>query len=141
MKFVLIRHGETEWNVEQKVQGKTDIPLNENGIEQARKFEDKDLMSSIEKIYTSKLQRAKQTAEIIADKYKLSCDEMDGLEEIDFGIFEGHSWDELKQNYPDIYWEWRNNRGTSKIHKGESYEETAVRGIQAMLYMYLSTQN
>ena len=66
MKVYLARHGQTDWNILGKVQGTTDIPLNENGILQARKLCEylKEKNITFEKIYTSYQVRAKQTAQI-----------------------------------------------------------------------------
>ena len=69
MKIYFARHGQTDWNIQRKVQGTTDIPLNENGIRQAQELcknlEDRKL--SFEKIYTSYQIRAVKTAQIVSD--------------------------------------------------------------------------
>ncbi len=70
MKLFVVRHGETDWNVERRLQGQTDIELNENGIRQANKLKqdlnDKDC--NIDLIISSPLKRAKKTAEIISGR-------------------------------------------------------------------------
>ena len=65
MKIYLIRHGETDWNLEQRLQGATDIPLNENGLELARETAKGLQDVPFDVVYTSPLTRARQTAEII----------------------------------------------------------------------------
>lgn len=69
MKIYFARHGQTDWNIQRKVQGTTDIPLNENGIRQAQELcknlEDRKI--SFEKIYTSYQTRAVKTAQIVSD--------------------------------------------------------------------------
>jgi len=85
----VVRHGETEWNAIDKVLGRTDIPLNAKGIEQARKLADslKDL--KIDVFLCSPLSRARQTADAISDVTGIRYDIDDRLIEQDFGRFEG----------------------------------------------------
>lgn len=88
MKLYLIRHGQTDWNLAQKIQGQTDIPLNNTGILQAEKMRDKLKNYQFDKCYVSPLKRAKQTAEIITDgQMELIFD--DNLKERGFGSLEG----------------------------------------------------
>ena len=94
----MVRHGETDWNLDGRVQGREDIPINNNGIKQAidtaGAFHDKN----IELIITSPLIRARKTAEIIADKLggQVEVKVDDGLIERDFGIRSGMTIDKKK---------------------------------------------
>lgn len=90
MKYILIRHGETDWNKEGKIQGQKDIPLNEVGEQQAREVAQilKETFH-ITIIYTSPLQRARKTAEIIQDYLKAKLLTKSDLKEINLGIFLG----------------------------------------------------
>ena len=65
MSLLITRHGQTDWNLKRKVQGKTDIELNQTGIEQAKDLSKKLANESIDLIICSPLERARQTAEII----------------------------------------------------------------------------
>lgn len=87
--FYYIRHGQTDWNVERRFQGSKDIPLNQTGIAQAHAA--KDLMRGlpITHIYSSTLQRARVTADIVNEGLNLPIVGMDGLQEVNFGVFEG----------------------------------------------------
>ena len=88
IKLYLVRHGKTNWNEEHKVQGITDIPLNENGINAAYKLKDEIDLDKIDVIFSSPLKRALDTAKIIADDKKdIIIDER--LKERSFGSFEG----------------------------------------------------
>ena len=81
MKLYFVRHGETEWNVKKKIQGKTDIPLNENGIRQAKELAcqlvEEDI--SVKHVYHSPQLRAAETARIAAEALHATCIPLDGL--------------------------------------------------------------
>ena len=82
MKIYLIRHGETDWNLEQRLQGAMDIPLNENGIELARETARGLRDVPFDVIYTSPLRRARQTAEIIRGDREIPLIEEPRIREI-----------------------------------------------------------
>ena len=85
----ITRHGQTDWNVQKKVMGRCDEPLNENGINQATKTRDKLLNSDIDLIICSPLVRARQTAEIINKDRNIPIIFDERIIERDFGEFEG----------------------------------------------------
>lgn len=117
MEILLTRHGQTEWNVEGKVQGRVDIVLNENGIKQAIETSKKLENEEIDLIICSPLNRTKQTAEIIKGNKNIPiiCD--NGLIERDFGEFEGLN----KANFDfEGFWSYKNNY---KYEKAENIEE------------------
>ncbi|MCH1626394.1 histidine phosphatase family protein [Ferdinandcohnia quinoae] len=98
----LIRHGETDWNAIGRIQGRTDIPLNEKGIRQAQLCRDFFKGSTEwDVIITSTLQRARQTAEIINESIGLSFLEMEEFVERGFGEVEGMTIEERTKLYPD----------------------------------------
>lgn len=88
----VVRHGETDWNVQGKIQGHTDIPLNENGIRQAKKLYEKLKDIRFNAIFSSDLLRAKQTAEVIALEHKIAVQTTKALRERWFGKYEGVSF-------------------------------------------------
>jgi broad specificity phosphatase PhoE len=103
----LARHGETEWNARGKLQGRTDIPLNEVGRSQARalagRFHGKQILS----VTTSDLSRASETGVIVADALGVDARHVDpDLRERSFGIFEGLTRDECAERYPAEWREW-----------------------------------
>ena len=115
MKIVLVRHGETDWNLEERLMGQRDIPLNERGREQAMVLKEKLANLDFDCCYTSPLSRAKETAEIICDgKCPIICD--DNLKERYGGKFEGkiiNNWgdcinDESSESDAEILWRARN---------------------------------
>jgi len=87
--FYFVRHGETDWNKEQKVMGQADIPLNENGILQAQAVAEKIQVLPIDIIISSPLKRAWSTAEIIGNKIHQPITIENNLQECCWGIMEG----------------------------------------------------
>ncbi len=97
----LVRHGETDWNVAGRLQGRTDIPLNKNGILQSQQCGEYVQASDWDIIITSPLKRAKQTAEIMNEKVKVPLVEMDEFVERGFGDAEGMTKLECTEKFPD----------------------------------------
>lgn len=100
-RICLIRHGETEWNKIGRIQGRTDVPLNETGKLQARACGTHLTGEAWDVIVTSPLQRAKQTADIINETMRLPVVEMKEFEEKHFGKAEGMTAEERYGLYPD----------------------------------------
>lgn len=105
MILYLMRHGQTDWNLEGRVQGKRDLPLNETGVAQAHKaaLRFSELKKNIETVYTSDLKRAKKTAEIISACLDLPMHYTKQLREMDFGKAEGIKKTDLPAKFPYIY--------------------------------------
>ncbi len=134
MKLILARHGETDWNVAKKIQGVTDTDLNENGLRQAREFAAAVLAGNlgITAIYSSHLKRAAQTAAYVAEALNLPYHTMEALQELNFGKWEGNSWPEVKERYPEEYGVWYTNRRYTPAPEGESYQQMLERVIPAL---------
>jgi len=134
MKLYLIRHGRTEWNVEGKIQGSTDIELNAEGLIQAVQLSEKirNLNYRFSGIYSSPQKRAVQTAEILSRETEMDYRTKYGLEEINLGEWEGLSWSEVQQTYPKEFKYWFENRQYAKPPKGESYQEMIDRVLSAL---------
>ncbi len=140
MLFYMFRHGETDGNVKNIVQGAgIDMPLNAHGREQAEKLRDifADLDYSV--IYSSKMSRAKETAEIVASAKKAEVIPLAGLEEIHFGDAEGMLSDEAHEKYKDIFKVIRDishpDFKYAKLPNAESVEETLNRAYKALDYI------
>ena len=101
--FYFVRHGETDWNHQGLFQGRKDIPLNENGILQAKQLSKylKSKNKEFSCIYTSTLQRAIKTAEILGNDFDLSIEKSDLLCEISFGDLEGQKKPKGKTFFSD----------------------------------------
>jgi len=89
--LVIVRHGVTDWNAEERLQGHIDIPLNEDGIRQARSLRDSLAPFQFDAVYSSPLLRAKQTVEIVAEDRDISYDWR--IAEINHGIWQGMTKD------------------------------------------------
>ena len=101
-ELYLIRHGETDWNRQHRIQGLTDIPLNDTGREQARATGRLLAGRGFDRVYSSPLSRARETATIIADELGLPApDIIDALVERNYGDAEGLSFAEIDRRYPD----------------------------------------
>lgn len=137
MKIYLVRHGETEWNVKKKIQGKTDIPLNETGLRQAQKLarELADENLSIDHIYHSPQLRAAETAQIIAEALHATCIPQKGLMEMDLGIWEGSNWRMIERENSEEFRKWRDNRRYVCTPGGECYNDVVKRTLEAMEYI------
>lgn len=135
VKIILIRHGETDWNKLGKVQGNTDIELNDNGRKQAEKvaLTLKKLSFNIEKIYSSDLKRALGTANIINEQFNRELIATQLLREINLGHWESKNWEEIREIYSDEYTQWFVNRRYSSPKYGESYQTLLERTLDFLL--------
>lgn len=88
-RLLLVRHGETDWNADGRLQGQTDRPLSEFGRQQARRLADELAAEDLEAIYSSDLARARETAEIVGARVGLPVMLDRGLREKDWGTWEG----------------------------------------------------
>ena len=131
MIVYLLRHGETDWNSEQRIQGNTDISLNANGLNQARQAADYLTRFDIEAIYSSNLSRAYETASIIATKLQKPHFIDKELTEVNMGRWEGSRWDDIKIEYIDYLPKWLNNLENIPAPGGESYGQVQVRVVRA----------
>lgn len=124
-KLILIRHCETDYTLQRRYCGHEDIALNDKGIEQAKVLNAKLKNIKIDRIYSSDLRRAFQTAKIAFQNRIIF--KRKGLREIDFGQFSGLTFDEAGKTYPDVYKTWLSNPKNVKIPKGESLSDFAKR--------------
>lgn len=123
MQIYFVRHGETAWNKEYRYYGKTDIPLNRTGEEQGTRVGIllKDI--AFDRIYTSPLERAIQTKQLIVnenDKKEIEEFQSIRLSEQDLGIFEGYTYKQLEEQFPEKLKQW-NEDFRSAPHGGENF--------------------
>lgn len=132
----LVRHGESVSNLEGRVQGQEDVELSEFGIRQA------DAVASwsrgiiattpIEEVWSSPLQRARETAARIAAAVGLPLRIDERLRELHAGIFQGHLWADLERRFPEAVARWRSGDAEYAIPGGESRTQLAARGRGAL---------
>ncbi len=132
-RLYLARHGETDWNLRGRLQGHTDVPLNDSGRGQAQELATRlgSLSPRIGSVTTSDLSRAMETGAVIARLLALNDPDVDdALRERAFGVFEGLTREECAERYPD---EWRAWVGqTSPPAGAESFESAITRMTGAL---------
>jgi len=106
LHLMMVRHGETEWNVQRRYQGQSDVPLSELGKRQAERIAARLTGKSIDVVYASDLERAWETADIIAKKCSLDVFSEPRLRELKFGILEGLTFEEAEEKYPETIAAW-----------------------------------
>ncbi|MDP7286225.1 MAG: histidine phosphatase family protein [Dehalococcoidales bacterium] len=126
-EIMLVRHGETEWNVGEVFRGRVDMELNETGTKQAEKLAEYLGNQRLKIIYSSPLQRALKTAEIIARQHKIEVTIAPGLIDFNYGQWQGLSHRKVKDRYKELYGEWINHPERVKIPDGENLEDVRQR--------------
>lgn len=122
-RIIAIRHGETDWNVQARIQGQLDIGLNDLGRQQAAQMAAALAMEGIDALYSSDLQRAHDTAQAIAARSgcPVVCDR--GLRERAMGVFEGCTLAEIAQRWPGPNERWRQRDPAFAPAGGESLQD------------------
>ncbi|MDI6688960.1 MAG: histidine phosphatase family protein [Actinomycetota bacterium] len=106
LRLFLIRHGETQWNVESKYLGSTDLGLTERGKHQTLALARRLRGESLNSIYSSSSKRALTTAQAIADIHGLEIKVLPQMNEINYGEWEGLTYDEINRDYPQFMERW-----------------------------------
>lgn len=122
--ILLIRHGETAWNAEKRLQGHLDVPLNAEGQRQAAALGVALLDERLDAIFASDLQRAQQTAQAIAAPRGMTVATDPGLRERCYGAFEGLLYAEISERYPEAYQAWRERKIDARFPAGARTAET-----------------
>jgi broad specificity phosphatase PhoE len=128
--ILMARHGETDWNRDQRFQGHADPPLNELGREQAQALAEGLAGERLDAVYTSPLHRASETAAIVAARLGLEAEPLDGLREVDVGSWSGLTRTDVEQRFPDGYRRWLDfGHGWDD---GESYDDLGKRVLATL---------
>jgi probable phosphoglycerate mutase len=106
-RIIAVRHGETAWNVDSRIQGQMDIQLNATGRWQAHRVGLALATEPVSAVYSSDLGRAHETARCISDRLGVPVVAHAGLRERRFGMFEGRTFDEIHQTWPEHAQNWR----------------------------------
>lgn len=136
-RLLVIRHGETAWNTESRIQGHIDIPLNENGRWQARRLAQALADEGLHAIYSSDLQRARDTAQAVADVAGLPLTLDVSLRERHFGRFEGKTQEEVAAQWPEEARRWRDRDPSYGPHGGETLQGFYDRSLTALTRLAL----
>jgi ribonuclease H / adenosylcobalamin/alpha-ribazole phosphatase len=130
-RFLLLRHGVTDYSVQMRFAGRSDLDLTPRGVEQVRQAADRIAqLGTVAAIYSSPLQRTRHTAQLVADRLDLPVTLEDGLIETDYGSWDGYTLAELRQNWPDQLSRWLTDPAVP-APDGESFVDTARRAQQA----------
>ena len=128
----IVRHGETEWNKIGKYQGITDVPLNENGIAQAKACGNALKDVHFDRILSSDLSRAFVTAETIRGSRQLEITTDERLREINFGDWEKLLFSEIEERWPGLIDQMYRRPDIVKVPNGESFQEVQDRAWSAV---------
>lgn len=128
-RILAVRHGETAWNRDTRIQGHTDIALNAHGRWQARQLAQALRDEPIAACYASDLSRARETAQAVADRHGHKVEMHVGLRERGFGVFEGQTWVELQAAYPVETEAWRKRLPDSAPPGGETLLQLQARVV------------
>jgi len=123
----LIRHGLTEWNVTNRFQGSSDIPLCDKGREQAKRLSKRMENYPIHKVYASDLSRAYETAQYIAQPHNIAVKKVPELREIHFGIWEGLTQEEIVQLKEYNFTAWKQSPHDHPFPGEESFKNVQKR--------------
>ncbi len=127
MEIYFVRHGQTDYNILGKYYGRTDVLLNETGQKQAKKMGKFLSDISFDKIITSPLKRAYDTARMIGEKREILIEKEELLCEQNFGIFEGKTYLELQIEYPEELKAWNEDFSNIAPKNGESFRQVRER--------------
>lgn len=131
-RFLLVRHGETDWNRAGKFQGQIDVPLNDNGRNQAGLAAEFLKTIEIDFAFTSPMSRPKETAQIILkDRSSLTLNEDADLREIGHGLWEGKFEAEIKAEYPGELERWQSQPESVQMPEGENLQDVWTRATAA----------
>lgn len=128
-RVIAVRHGETDWNAELRIQGHTDIDLNRRGQWQAARLAAALRAEELHAIYSSDLRRAHDTAYAVAVAAELPVVRHVGLRERHFGRFEGLTFAEIEQRWPDDARRWRRREPDFAPGGGESLLDFSARCV------------
>ena len=132
-RLILIRHGESTWNRERRIQGQLDPPLSDLGRAQAQRVAGRLAGRRIEALYTSDLLRASQTAEPIAAAVRLESTPAPELREIFLGEWEGLHTDDIAARFPAAWDEWTREPSWDLVPGGEGAAAFEKRVESALL--------
>jgi len=123
----LVRHGETTYNAEGRIQGHSDAPLSEVGMRQSRAVAGRLAGERFSAVYSSDLGRARATAEIVSEGRELAVEQTSLLREANLGVLQGLTRTEMDERYPIDLHEWRRNPRTMRPPGAETHEQVIER--------------
>jgi broad specificity phosphatase PhoE len=141
MKIYLVRHGQTSWNQNQRLQGLRDIPLNRTGIRQSQRLAQWYRNAGVRRIVSSPLLRARRTAQILAERTGRTPLTDDRLREIDHGPWTGLRLETIEDRFPDEFATWSFFPEKLRMSNGESLIVVYRRCTRALLDLIKENPN
>ena len=131
-ELILVRHGETAWNREGRMQGHTDIPLSEEGFAQAEALAARLAEEAFDALWSSDLQRARQTAERVARRtgHRVAVDPR--LRERNLGVLQSFTREESARVHPEVFDRYQRGEADYAIPGGESARQFSARALGAL---------
>jgi probable phosphoglycerate mutase len=126
-RLTFIRHGETDWNRQQRFQGQIDVPLNATGHAQAARLAARLAGTRPDQLFSSDLRRAHETAAPLARAWSLPTLPLPGLREQSFGVLEGLDVPTIQQRHPELWSRWLEHRADYALPGGESQRQFHTR--------------
>lgn len=124
-RLILIRHGETDDNLQKRYSGARNPSLNQKGLWQAGRLAERLKDVRVDKVYSSDLKRAYETARIVFPQHAI--EKTKDFREMNLGIFEGLQYKDIMEKYPDLYKGWIESPYDIKIPDGEDLKEVSQR--------------
>jgi 2,3-bisphosphoglycerate-dependent phosphoglycerate mutase len=131
-RLLLIRHGETAWNAEHRIQGHLDIPLSPAGVRQSALLAERLASEQVDAVYSSQLLRAWLTAVPVAERLGLEVVAEPRLRERAFGIFEGLTLEEIAARHPEAFRRWRSREPDWQLQGGETGQQLIDRVLSVL---------
>ena len=136
MRLILVRHGQTEWNASGRYQGQSNVALSKMGREQAMYLANRFPVDQLDAIYTSNLDRARDTAECVGRKFGVSVRPEPAFRELSFGDWEGLSYREISAQWPEEAEKLFTAPEELKIPHGETFQELQNRAMAKINILY-----
>jgi broad specificity phosphatase PhoE len=131
-RVVLIRPGSTDYDAQNRIQGTLDIPLNLQGSEQAVQMADELRPLALNRIFSERGQSAEETAQVIGKKLGIRFRKLDKLHNVNQGLWQGLSVDEVKRKHPRVYRQWCESPATVCPPGGETIAEAYDRVVRVL---------
>lgn len=136
MRLVLVRHGQTEWNVTGRYQGQSDVPLSPEGRRQAERLAARFPVPALDAMYASDLSRARETAQCVAETLRGSVRLERAFRELSFGDWEGLTYDEIAAQWPEEAQKLFRAPDELIIPHGETFQQLQTRAMDAIRALY-----
>lgn len=131
-RAILIRHGQTVWNKGDRFRGQIDLDLDDVGLMQAQAIASRVGHWPVSHLFSSPLKRAWQTAQAVADLMGLQTQQLDGLNDINYGQWQGRTPAEVAAEQPALYHQWRTQPNLVIFPEGESLDQIRIRATTAL---------